>query len=721
MKRLTGKKTIIMDAGDVMVQREGVSFCRTCGGFCGVRLGIDEQGRLAQIKGDKEHPLTEGYACFKGLRAVETHNGPARLLHPLKRRPDGSFERIPLRQALDEIAEKLQIVIAAHGAQAVAIYRGTPNYVNAISYAFVDAWLKAIGSDSLFSTVTIDQPAKWVAAARLGYWRAGKRSISQSDVWLFAGHNPLVSHQGGGGFYANHPVNRMRQARERGMKVIVIDPRRSELTHYADIHLQIRPGEDAAVAAGLLHIVLGMGWEDREFCDRYVQGLDALRAAVLAFTPEYVAQRAGIKAEDLLAAAELFARQSRRGSLSTGTGANMGPYSNLAEHLYQTLGVVCGRFLRAGEQIDNPGILIPHKTFRAEVAPPQRTWEQGPHSRVKGWGRLFGEKLTGTLSDEILVPGQGQIRALIVPGGNPAVALPDQAKAVQALSSLDLLLSFDPVMSETARLAHYILPPTLQYERPDILPALSYPGYLPKPFSQYTDAVVAPPAGSEVVDEWRALWELARRLGKTLTLAGAELDMVTPPTAEQLLALLTKKAKVPLTEIRKYPSGKVFDIASAVVEPARPEASARFAVMPDDVASELTACLGYCDPPGYGYRLAVRRMRDVMNSTLRELDSIRKRNPSNPAWLHPDDMAALGLAAGDRLEIANEHGRVVAHAAPDERQKPGVVAVSHCWGGLPGDEAEAETAINQLISDSRVESISAMAWMTGIGVRLRRL
>ncbi|MEO8298570.1 MAG: molybdopterin-dependent oxidoreductase [Burkholderiales bacterium] len=699
------------------------SFCRICAGYCGVELRVSDQGKIIEIRGDKENERTEGYICFKGARGGDAHNSPQRLLHPLKRMPDGSFQQISPAQAFDEIAAKLKELIASNGPETVAAYRGTQSFLNVVGYQFLTAWMAGIGSDSLFSTLTIDQSAKMVSAFRLGYWRGGKQNFTDADVWMFVGYNPPLSNQGGGGFYATNSIRRLREARERGIKIVVIDPRQSEITKYADLHLQIRPGEDAAVAAGLVNIILRNGWEDRDFCAANVINLDALREAVAPFDPDHVAQRAGIGAAELVRAAEIFARDGRRGTITTGTGGNMGPFSNLAQHLYDVINVICGRFMRAGEKVISPGVLYPTKVPRAEVAPPRRSWEDGPHSRVRGWGRLLGEKLTGSLADEILVPGKGQIRALVVCGGNPAVAVPNQTKVVKALSSLDLLISLDPVLSETGRLAHYILPPTMQYERADLPMALDYPHYWPGPFSQCTEAIVSPPEGSEVVEEWRALWEIGRRMDLNIRYCGHELDLDSPPSSEQLLEWIAEKSKVPLSEMRLHPSGQRHDLPEVVVLPPHEATARRFDLMPSDVTGELLAFQQRSDVPGYPFRLAVRRLRDVMNSNMRGVEAVRVRTPYNPAFVHPDDMETLGVKTGDRIEVRSEHGSIIALVEADETIKRNVVSVSHNWGGLPEDGLDANTGVctNRLISDVQVESINAMAWMTGIPVRIQAM
>lgn len=704
------------------------SYCRLCSGLCGVKVRLDTQGRLSSVVGDKAHVMTMGYACSKGLAAPETHNHPDRLLQPLKLQADGSFQPIALEQALDEIAARTLSLIDQHGADSVAVYRGTASYLNALALAMPQVWLRAIGSDSLFSTMTIDQSAKWVTVERLGRWHAGRQPFERSDVGLIFGANPLVSIQGGLGITTLNPTKRLAQARERGYKLVVVDPRRSELARHADLHLQVYPGEDVSVAAGLLHIILREGWHDAAFCARWVDELEALRHAVANFTPEQAAARAGIHADDLLRAARMFAVEARVGSAYSGTGPDMGMHSNLAEHLIECLNVVCGRYQRAGDPVANPGVLGPPAALYAEVRPPKRSWERGPRSRVRGLGRLMGEKMTGALADEILQPGPGQIKALFVVGGNPASALPNQQRAVQALRALDLLVAIEPFMTTTARLAHYILPPKLQYERPD-LPTLADPGYYPEPFAQYTPAVARPPSDG-VVDEWYPFWALGQRMNKPLRLRGVSLDREQPPSADELLDILVRDARIPLAELRQHPMGQRYALPPEQVQPARPEAVGRFAVLPSDVAEALAAVQRDCSSHGaygngqYTHLLAVRRMRAVLNTALHNLPSVRKRHPHNTLAIHPDDLARGGWQDGESVLLIGEHGRIPAVLEADDAQKPGVLSMSHGWGGLPDDQQGADAAganTGLLVSDSiDLEPINSMARMSGLPVRLER-
>lgn len=702
------------------------SFCRLCSGRCGLVLDIDGNGQIAGVKADRDHAMSQGYACIKGLQSGEIHNAPDRILHPLKQQSDGSFAPISLEQALDEIAAKLGEILAQHGPDAVALFRGTPNYANAAASYMTRFFMKALGSTKFYSTMTIDQSAKWVTDDRLGTWAAGKHRIETADVFMCFGYNPLVSVQGGYGFDVNNPAKQLRAHRARGLKLIVIDPRCTETAANADVHLQPLPGKDAIIAAGMLRMILAEGWHDAEFCAAWVPGLDALRAAVAPFTPEHVAAHAGIDQAQFEAAVRIFARDSKRGIVMTGTGPDMAAWSNLANHLIECINVVCGRFNRAGDRVPNPGVLDPRRAIHAHARSPRRSWERGVRSRVRGLGRMNGEMMTCTLPEDILTPGEGQVRVLFNIAGNPATVFPDQRTTVDAMRALDLLVSFEPSMTTTARLSHYIIPPKLMFERPDG-PMVWETVLYSRPFAQYTPAIATPPAGAQVVDEWYAMWAIAARLGRQITFCGETLDLETPPDTEHLLDLITKNGQVPLSEVRKWPGGYLPEIPEQFVEAADPDQAGAFDVVPADVTAEMAQLAaesvdGLAD---YPLLLAVRRTREVMNSSYHAIPAIRKRVANNPVALSPDDLAALGLDDGQSVRIISENGAITSQTIADATLRRGVVTMSHGFGGLPDDAAPFEQVganVNLLVSLTRdVQPINGMARFSGIPVRIEAL
>lgn len=697
---------------------EAHTFCRICQGMCGLVATIEDD-RVVRVRGDRDNPVTRGFACSKGLASPEFHNGPQRLLHHQRRRADGTHEPIAFDDAIDMVAERLRPVIDRHGAGAVAAYVGTQATCNALYRPLAIDFLRALGSPSLFSSMTIDQSAKWVTIGRMGSWLAGRQPLKGADVWLLSGVNPMVSLSGWSGNLPPYdPVKRIREARQAGLKLIVIDPVRTQTAENADLFLQPLPGHDAAIFAALLHVVLTEGWHDHAFCADHVEGLAELTAAVAPFTEEMVESRAALAPGLLRRAAEMFARDGRRGCAGGGTGPNMAAHSNLAEHLIEALNVVCGRLNRAGEPVPKLSVLNPQRTVHAEVRPPKRTWETG-HRGTGGTGTMFGEMMTATLADEMLHPGG--VRALFCVGSNPANALPDQRHAIAALRSLDLLVTSDVLWSETAQLADVVFAVQQPFERPDHTQFLEALGF-EEPYAQYTPALVPPPAGSDVVDDWLVYYRLAQRLGLQLSLGGA-LDMAVTPDSDTLLARLAAGSAVPLDTVKAHPSGLSPDLATPLIAPARPGRGDRLALAPADVLGDLAVVAAAPDQPlvrGHAatHLLVSRRERETMNSFGRDLSSTRKRLPRNMARLHPDDLAALGLRAGCLIRITGEHDSIVAEACADAAVRPGVLSMPHGWGGLPdtADPRMGASTARLVARDRDVQTINHMPRLSGIPI-----
>jgi anaerobic selenocysteine-containing dehydrogenase len=703
------------------MMREERTFCRICTGHCGLLLSIDEAGRPVSVRGDPDDPHSIGYICSKGVTSVQAHTDASRLLHSLKRSPDGGFAPIPLDDALDEIAAMMAKIADQYGPDAIAGYRGTGGFFTTAGLGMLPAFLGAFGSHKLYTTLTIDQSAKVVTAFRLGIWPPGKQSFQTADVAMMIGGNPQVSMAQ---LDSRNPVKRMAAAKARGLKLIVIDPRQTETARIADIFVQPLPGHDAAIVASLIRIVLAEGWHDAGFCAQHVGDLDRLRAAVDPFTPEAVATRAGVAAEQLYQVAQLFSRTSRRGTAITGTGVDMGPHSNLAEHLVDSLNVICGRMVREGERIENPGLVMNSGPKPAQVVSLGRPWETGPRSRVGDYGLVGGEMVTGMLADDILQPGPGQVRAMINHGGNPAVAVPDQRKMVSALQALDLLVSIEPVMSATARLSHYVLAPKLQFERPDLPIYLFEAGIFPRPYTRYTPALVDPPEGSDLCDEWRAMLEIAQRTGRSVTFKGKLLGLAAAMDEDALIEATLAGAPVSLDEVKRHPQGYFHaDVQYAL--PGDPATAGRFTTMPGDVADEIATLVREMASPvdgRFAFRLSNRRARHRMNSMGSTLPELLRLMPRNVGHMNPEDMAALGISPGDWIDIASAHGAIQVMADADKTIRRGVVSVSHGFGGLPGDDAHLGASPNLLVStDSDLQSINAMPRMTAIPVNISLL
>jgi anaerobic selenocysteine-containing dehydrogenase len=404
---------------------------------------------------------------------------------------------------------------------------------------------------------------------------------------------------------------------------------------------------------------------------------------------------------------------------------------------------VCGRWLRAGERVWNPGTLVEPFPALAMAFPPVPAYGFGEPLRVRGLADSLAGPSTAAVADEILLDGPGRIRALLSVGGNPVAAWPDQLKVVEALDELELLVQVDPWMSATARRAHYVIAPKLSLEMPamtslfDMLPAYA-PGFgWQQPHAQYTPAVVEPPEGADLIAEWELFFGLAQRMGLDLTIRAIDMNgptgeaMALPtevkPSDDDIFALLTRKARVPLDEVKRHPHGATFP-SEIVVEAKSPDWEHRLDVGNPQMLSDLAAMLEPAASQvtledGHPFRLISRRMHTRYNSGGHGLETLEARDPTNPAFLHPDDLERLGLATGEVVEIRSPRASVRAVAAADPTLRTGLVSMAHAWGDAPDGDGDPRTtgASTARLSDvdGPFDRYSGQPVMSGIPVAIQ--
>ena len=678
------------------------TFCRFCHANCAMLTTI-ENDRVTAVRGDPEDPVFGGYTCIKGRQLAEAHNSPERLLACQIKGADGSFSPIATEAALDYVAQQLRAIIDAHGPHAVAIYGGTYAYQNSAGVATATAFANGIGTRNIYTSVTLDQPAKVYTTMRYGMWEGGLHSFDTADVCFMIGNNPIVSHYAPpGSLPPFSPSRRLRDAMARGLKLIVADPRESDVAKLATLHLPVLPGEDAALLAGMIRVILAEGLHDRNFCGAHVDGLDALEDAVAPFTPEVAGAQCGIAPEKIVEAARMFAN-AQRGVAATGTGPEMAGNGTLTAWLVTALNIICARFCQEGELSSIPRVFTAVTPRRAQVGAKVPMFGEGfPQSRFRGLTHLGFEMPCNVLADEILEPGEGQVRALINIGGNPIVAFPDQEKMTRALESLDLLVSVDVRMAQTAKRSDVILAPRMCLEREDISNLSEW--WYERPYARFTEAMV--PAPGDLQDEYALLWGLAKRLGTGLPLAGGPCPMDELPEKGAFLDLMTAGCAVAPSKVRAdTPDGTaiIYDDLHPVVGPPDPESANRFDLAAGEMPAELAR---YAERQSRTatFKLVSRRTRHRFNSTGGHLPALKAKRTTNPAHIHPDDLAGLGLAEGDIIRIESEAGHVFAVAEASAAMRPGIVSMAHAWGdpdvGVEGVRAFGG-GTNRLVSETR--------------------
>ena len=682
------------------------TLCRLCIAHCGVLATVeDDNGRrkLGKVTGDPDNPLFKGYTCPKGRALPELHNHEGRLLHSLVKQQDGSHAVIDSQQAAIEIADRIKAIVDQYGPRSLAFYVGTPNVGQPTAAGVGNAFMRALGSRMFFTSNTIDQPGKQISTALHGKWLGGEPDFEQADAWLLVGNNPIISKSAG--LPGQNPAQKLKEALARGMQLIVIDPRVSDSARKAQFHLQCRPGEDHAILAGMINVIIQENLFDTDFVADNISGFEQLKTAVAGFSPDYVADRAGIPAGQLQEAARVFARAKIRHA-NSGTGASFSMYCNLKDYLVACLNSICGAYTRAGERVTRPNAMLPAYTPKAQAFPPFKAWGFGEKLRVRGLTDTAAGMPTAALADEILLEGEGQVRALVCIGGNPMAAWPDQRKTQRAMQQLDLLVTFDVEMSTTARLADYVIACKQTLETPGMSQggeAIKYFGFgigFPNAYAQYSPRIVDPPHGSDLVEEWEFFYRMADHLNLDLAFVSAfgfskyleapyeimPLSRENKPTTEQLYESICAHSRIPLEQVKQYPHGHIFD-SEVRVQPKDPDCADRLDCANEYMLSQLSEVFAQDyramhNTPDFPFRYIPRRHNNFMNSSGRSISKLSGDKPWNPIWIHPDDMQKIPVKNGDSVRIATEHDAILAVVEADDSLRCGVVAIAHAFGGL---------------------------------------
>ena len=709
--------------------------CTLCEAMCGLEFAV-EDNRILSVRADADDVFSHGYVCPKGVAIAAVHDDPDRLRQPMRRTPSGDFERIGWDEALALAAERLSAIRARHGRDAIAVYFGNPVVHNHGALALREGFLKAIGTRNCTSAGSQDTSPRFATS----YYLYGSSSITpvpdidRTDYFLCIGANPLVSQ--GSFMCAPNMRGRLRALRERGGKLVVVDPRRSETAREADEHVAIRPGGDAAFLLAMVHVLVKKGRVDPNAIELIATGWDAVVKRLEAFTPERAARRAGVPAATIERLALEFA-DARSSVAYSRVGVCNNAFGTVATFATDVLNLAAGRLGTVGGAMFNtPAFDVATFTHRAGIDGHDR-WR----SRVRELPETLGDLPASTLAEEMETPGPGQVRALVTFAGNPVLSTPNGRRLAAAIERLEFRVSIDLYINETTRLADLILPPAsaLTEEHVDLL----FPGSAVRNVVRCSPPVVQPAAGERA--DWEILLELAERLGggptgmrpldRVLRLAKRLGWRWRPDRFIELLLRLGPHGDrfIPggrglnLRKLRNAPHG--IDLG-----PLEPGVSQR--VLHRDrkvhlgVASLLSAMDELAQAPeaevdGYGLLLIGRRDLRTNNSWMHNVPSLVAGRERCVLFVHPDDAAHAGVTDG---AVAVLESRV--HAGPLRVQitddvRPGVVSLPHGWGHAPSARWQRVAAsrpgvsVNDWTDDQLVESVVGQSVLNGVPVRLR--
>jgi len=689
-----------------------------------------EDDRITKLRPDPDHPLSKGYACPKGIAMLDVQNDPDRVLHPLKKGPDGQFHRVSWDEALDDIGERLRATIERHGKKSVAWYMGNPGAFSYSHPLWSKGFVDGLGSPHYYTAGSQDVNNRFAASALLygSPLVVPIPDLNRTRFLFVVGANPMVSH--GSVLTAPRIREQLLDIANRGGRVVVVDPRRSETARQFE-HVPITPDTDAWLLLSILHVIFEDGLANRDFLDAHADGAEELEEMAKEFAPEETAARTGVPAETVR---ELARAMAEPGAAAYGrTGSCLGRFGTLVAFLIDALNAVTGNLDRPGGAVfGKPAIALDDVGERAGLSSYGKV-----RSRFGGFPDVIGNLPASLLPREITTPGELQVRALFVSAGNPVLSVPDGDSLEDALDQLELCVSLDFYVNETNKHADYILPSPTFYERDDL--PLAFLGFYTTPFIQYTDAVV-PPAG-EAREEWEVIDEIARRIGivpfpvKLARMLGRLPGMRPSPRRLADLLLRTgpkgdryglRRGGLSLAKIARKPHGIVLSehIPTGVLRDKVRHRGKRLALAPDAIVGEVRrlASVNGADPDFPLRLIGLRELRSH-NSWMHNSPLLMRGGRVHALRVHPDDAEAHGLADGGDARLASKSGSVVVPVKVTDEMTRGTVALPHGWGhrggwGVANDAGGVNVNLLASSDPDDLEPLAGMAFLNGIPVRL---
>jgi anaerobic selenocysteine-containing dehydrogenase len=430
--------------------------CILCESNCGIEVrlgetvGIGPSRRFERIRGDKDHPGSKGYTCEKALRLDHYQNGGGRLTSPLRRKADGTFEEIDWDTAIREVTAGFLKIKKEHGGEAI-FYYGGGGQGNHLGGSYSGASLRAFGSKFRASALSQEKTGEfWVNGKMFG--TAVRADFEHCDVALFVGKNPWQSH---GIPHARTTLKEIARDPERSM--IVIDPRKSETAELADFHLQVKPGTDAWCLAALGAIIVQEKLTATAWLAEHTANSEAAIAVLQTIDISKYANRCDVSEELLRSAARRIAKATSV-AVFEDLGIQMGRHSTLSSYLEKLIWVLTGHFGRQGTSYTPSSLVSIVRNSSGKGSGEKK-------SPVAGAKIISGLVPCNVIPEEILTDHPARYRAMMVESGNPAHSLADSQRMREALTSLEHLVVIDVAMTETARLAHYVLPVQSQFEK----------------------------------------------------------------------------------------------------------------------------------------------------------------------------------------------------------------------------------------------------------------
>lgn len=705
--------------------------CTLCEAHCGIKVEVEGE-KVLRISGDPDDVISRGYICPKAAALADLQSDPDRLRRPV-RKVNGRFVEIGWEEALSLAAAGLRGIQERHGRDAVAMYLGNPGAHSSGVFASLLV-RKTLRTKNNYSATSTDQLPQYMSSQQMfgHYFALPVPDVERTRHLLVIGANPAVSN--GSLMTAPGMRERIRTIRARGGSVVVIDPRRTETAKHASEHVAVAPGGDPYLLLGMLHVIFAEGLVRLGRLEGRCDGLSGLRDLAGRWSPERAAPHAGVDAATIARLAREFA--AAPGAVAYGrVGVCQHQTGSLTHWLINALNIVTGN-------MDSPGgAMFPRSPVELVTALERATgkprWGRW-HQRVSGLPEFADELPVAGLAEEILTPGEGQVRGMLLYAGNPVLSTPGGARLDEAMGQLEWCVAVDMYVTETTRHADVILPPLAQLERSDIdvvFPSLSVRNQI-----RYNPAAL--PAPKDGRDDWTILFQLAAKLGhgrggRALNaVLGALGPYATPERTADLMMLtgpygrLRSRTPVTMAKIKAAPHG----IDLGPLEPnidqvlrtkgRRVNVSTPLLLAEAGRLEQLAAEREAARSSGFDLTLIGRRSLRSNNSWMHNSRRLMKGADRCTAMLHPQEAEARGLADGQLVRVSSATGSIEVPLECSDELRPGVVSVPHGFGhtragvGWTHAAAHPGASVNDITDPSIVDRLTGNAAFNDVPVRV---
>jgi anaerobic selenocysteine-containing dehydrogenase len=688
--------------------------CHLCEAICGLSIETETQPdgsqQILSIKGDALDTFSSGHICPKAVALQDIQHDPDRIRQPM-RRVGSEWQAIEWDEAFDLVANRLADIQARHGQNAVAIYQGNPSVHNYGLMTHSNYFLGQLKTRNRYSATSVDQlPHHLTSHLMYGHGLLIPiPDIDHTDFMLILGGNPLASN--GSIMTVPNVEKRLKAIKARGGKVVVVDPRRSETAAIADQHIFVRPGQDAALLFGVLNTLFEEGLTRTSHLP--IDGIDEVRSAVAEFTAEAMSARCGVPAETIRQLARDFAAADKAVCYGR-MGVSTQVFGTLCQWVVQLINLVTGNLDRVGGVLcTEPAVDLVATTSGGHF----NRWQ----SRVSGLPEYAGELPVSALAEEMLTPGEGQIRALVTVAGNPVLSTPNGRQLEQALDGLEFMLCIDFYINETTRYADLILPPTapLEHDHYDT----TFNVFAVRNVTRFNEPVLAKPEGA--LHDWEIFVGLAKAFA-------AKTETVLKPTMEpaQMIDMGLRfglygdksEHQLSVAKLREHPHGIDLGALKPNLLERLKTPSKTVQAAPEIVLNDLARFAAQPVPKADELVLIGRRHVRSNNSWMHNYHRLVKGKPRHQLLMNPQDMASRALIDGQLVSVRSRVGMIEVEVAGSEDMMQGVVSLPHGWGhGRPGVQmaiasAQPGASANDLTDERQLDVLSGNAALNGVPV-----